>query len=472
MAFLRVDAMRRRRTRDACLFDLHQEFGRVLPILRQDMDLYDIREIVIACLSHPGALQILVGVVERFHPGSNSVRAVRDLVMELLPEPLLLPGERRDLYQLTDALENGAADPDVLSMTPLLYREAVGPTGPLLERPVEGLKDVLAELEDLPFSGDEAPPLLKFVEPLASRAREPVAGELRVWIERFAGRLGLPSSGRALPVLPRPGHAEAADRAYLVIECRPDSADPDGFLASAWLQYRDEPGIPLLREELPRSLDELPELVETLLVRKTQVVNRYVPELTVEFVLPRQLISIPVDQYRYTSGKLRRRLGIDYPIVVRSLERMRDHQLRHSWQGKWSWLTGNSGSGDTTWVRVPGECDDEWLYAVLCERSNVCLALAFPPREDAEAADELEIGFQAGIPIALWSRRETDPDRFVADLGGFLSSDLMSLPQQIRELRLKAVQAGSPQHPGNHLTLLFEDADRLPEPYLRLQPPN
>lgn len=436
------------------------------------MDLYDIRQIVITCLSHPGSLQILAGVIERFHPGSDSVRTAGDLVAELLPEPLLLPEERRLLHQFADMLENGGVEPGVLAMAPLLYRDAAGPVGPPLERPVEGLKDVLAELEDLPFQPDAVPPLLKFVESLAGQAHEPVAEELRGWIGRLGERLGLPSSGRALLAFPGHGTAKAEDRAYLIIECRPDSADPDGFLASAWLQYRDEPGTPLLRDDLPRPLDRLPELVETLLVEKAQVANRQVPELTVEFVLPRQMISIPVDQYHYTFKKLRRRLGIDYPIVVRSLERMRDHQMRHSWQGKWSWLRENPGGGDTTWVRAFGECDGERLYAVLCERSNVCLALAFPPREDVESADELEIGLQAGVPIALWSRLETDPDRFVAEIEGLLSSDLMSLPQQVRELRLKAVQTGSPQHPGNHLTLLFEDADRLPEPYLRLQPPN
>jgi hypothetical protein len=194
--------------------------------------------------------------------------------------------------------------------------------------------------------------------------------------------------------------------------------------------------------------------------------------MTIEFVLPRNLLGIPLDQFQYAYEGLKRRLGLDYPVVVRSLERMRSQQLRHSWVQKWSWFQDNPDGGTVTWVAQPGEFGPERLYAILAESSKVCLVLAFPPRDGgADPIDEVDVGIQAGTPIVLWYRAGTDPERFAADIRDLLTSDLMSLPRKIQHLRIRAAQSAGDEHPGNHLTLVFENADRLPEPYLRLSAP-
>ncbi len=466
VAFLQIDAMRKRRTRDLFLSTLNRELGHVLPVSRHDEDMYDMYEIVDVCLAYPGAIHALLGVVERFHPDSRSVKAVRDLVEELLPDPLLEPAERRDLYQLADVLERGALERDELAMLPILYREAVGDFGPPLDRVVHSLRDVLAQLEEVPARADRTLPLLWFTGLLVEQARGPVAAELRSWNERLAGRLGVDApQPRALP-------APREEEAYLIIECRPDGADPQGYLTSVWLQFSRDLGISLLKEDRPRPLHELPVLVETLLLKNPQVVNRHVHELTIEFVLPRDLIGLPFDQYQYAPGGLRRRLGLDHPVVVRSLERMRDQQLRRSCQRKWAWFRQNPQEVAVTWAARPDEYGFEQLYALLAEHSQVCLAMSYPPGRGGEPMDELQICLQAGTPIVLWCRAGADPDHFVHGVAELLATDLMSLPRKIRSLRRRAAQTADANHLGNHLTLLFEDADRLPEPYVRLRSPN
>jgi hypothetical protein len=113
---------------------------------------------------------------------------------------------------------------------------------------------------------------------------------------------------------------------------------------------------------------------------------------------------------------------------------------------------------------------------MLSEHSSVCLTMAFPPwGGDPDPLDELWVGLQAGIPILAWCRTGRDAERFAAEFQGLLGSDPMSLPQKVLDLRRQAVLAQGPvpanDHLGLHLTLVFDDADRVPEPYMPLRPP-
>jgi hypothetical protein len=41
----------------------------------------------------------------------------------------------------------------------------------------------------------------------------------------------------------------------------------------------------------------------------------------------------------------------------------------------------------------------------------------------------------------------------------------------VHRLRRQAVADADGAHPGNHMALLFDDPDRIPEPYVPLRPP-
>jgi hypothetical protein len=267
----------------------------------------------------------------------------------------------------------------------------------------------------------------------------------------------------------------AQSSAYLVVEFTPDGVDPEYFLLSAWLQYGDEPGLTLRRDDKLVAVSELPAQVASLLVEDDHVIHRLTPELTIEFVLPRRLLGHPVDQWRITIGGLERRLGIEYPVVVRSLDRLRQQAHHHNWRRKWAWLRDNPGTAAAWWVTRPGEIDGEGLYnSLLFERSAVCLALAFaPPPGRQSVADELEVGLQAGAPVIAWSRDQRVARNFPTELQRLLDMGLLRLPESVLLLRRQAVrtQAAEDAHLGFQLTLLFDNADRVPEPYVRLSPP-
>ncbi|MFI0357167.1 hypothetical protein [Actinomadura sp. 9N407] len=499
-ALMRIDGMRVRTTRDLCISVLERGLGHRLPLVRHEQDLYDVWQLVDACLAYPGGVHMLVEAVENFHQGSRPMLAARAVVEELLPEPLLRPPERRELYQLVLSLENQGMNAVYFGALPALYRHAVGPVGPPLGGTVRGVQDVIACLEEAPLDMAGVPPLLVFVNDLAEYAKgaPATATALAEWTSRVAERFGLDLEGlrrlrrgEPLPAGLGPGAGAGGRDTYLVIECRPDGADFDRFLVTAWLQFAGEPGIMLRCDEEPQPLGRLPALVEALLVEDSRVVSRDNPDLTIEFVLPRGLLNQPFDQFRISVAGLPRRLGIEYPVVMRSLDRLRHQALRHNWRRKWERLRDDPANATVRWVGAPGEYDDERLFTLLSDHASVGLAMAFPPRGgEPETVDELWVGLQAGAPIVAWCRDGRDPDRFTRDARALLDSDLLSLPQKVRELRRKAVLSQHPDEPGPdepgpderhepeeqehlglHLALVFDDADRVPEPYVRLKPP-
>ncbi|MDL4814581.1 VMAP-C domain-containing protein [Actinomadura opuntiae] len=474
-AILRIDGMSVRRGREVHLAALERDLGHRLPFEHHDQDKLDVWALVDVLLNYPGAAQALVRNLERFYKGSLSVAALRDLVRELVPEPWLGQAERRELHQLITALER--VDPGLthLSRFPMLYRRAVGPAWPLLDREMRSLHDVVALLEELPSGRDGVPPLLVFVDDLAQYAAPSTAPAIREWVRRQAADQGLDG------VLFQRRHVQVEARArpepsetYLVIACTPDALEPDRYLVTAWLQVDREPGSTLQCSDEALPLSRIPELLERLLTADSSVVGRRTPDLTVEFVLPRGLLGHPVEDSKIKIAGFEHRIGIRYPVVVRSLDRMRLAAVHHDWRHKWAALRENALDAPVCLVTRRGEYDQEELFSKLSEAPAV-LALAFPPWAGNDEPDEHWVGLLSGAPVIAWCRDGRDPARFAREVKDLLAADLMRLPRRAMELRRQALAAGAeeaaPDHLGLHLTLVFDDADRIPEPYVRLRPP-
>ncbi|MFV2178195.1 hypothetical protein ACFHW2_16105 [Actinomadura sp. LOL_016] len=476
-ALWRLEALQKQKTRDLYLAYLRKELGVPLPVQRDERDFFDLWRLVEGCLEHPGALHAFVHVVGRFHPGSTTFEHIWQLTWALLPEPLLEPGERRALRELVKSLQDRGPD----SLRPEAVRElfwaVVDPVGSL-DVDTGDIWPVLADLEDRTVDGDGVPPLLSFVEQLAVRTADPMRLRLLRWTEQTAERLGVAHIVRRR----RESLTEGPERPrmYLVVAFRPDGVTPDEYLISAWLQSDDGRGVTLrCQDDRPIPVTGLPALVVELLTEERQVVNRpSMSELTLEFVLPLNLLGMQsVDQLRITVDGLERRLGIEHPVVVRSLDRIQKQNYHPAWHRKWSWLRDNPHAAEVCWVTQPGEYPGESLYNMLLSNpSSVCLALAFPPRADGTGApDELRIALQAGSPVIAWCRGGRAPDRFTAEFRELLSDGMLALPDTVLKLRRKAVASRDldprADHLGLQLTLLFDDADRFPEPHGRLRAP-
>ncbi|QKG25212.1 effector-associated domain 2-containing protein [Actinomadura verrucosospora] len=472
-AILRIDGMRVRRGREVLLAALERDLGHRLPFEHHDQDRLDVWALVDVLLNYPGAAHALVRELERFYKGSLSVAALGDLVRELIPEPWLDREARRELHQLITSLERFDPELTHLGRFPMLYRRAVGPAWPLLDREMRNLHDVVALLEEIPAGPDGVPPLLVFTDDLARYTAQPVAPAIQDWVRRQAVSHGLDDALRQrqnaqVEARARPEPSET----YLIIACTPDALDPDRYLVTAWLQVDREPGSTLHSSDEAIPLSRVPELLEWLLTAESSVVGRPTPDLTVEFVLPRPLLGHPVEDSKIKVAGFEHRIGIKYPVVVRSLDRMRLAAVHHDWRRKWTALCGNSVDAPVCLVTQRGEFDQEELFSRLAEAPAV-LALAFPPWAESDEPDEHWVGLLSGAPVMAWCRDGRDPARFAREVKDLLAADLMKLPRRTMELRRQALSgagAGS-GHLGLHLTLVFDDADRIPEPYVRLRPP-
>ena len=487
-AFLRLRCMMPQHSRERCVRLLEELLGRRLNLAEFPEPRLAVWELVGTCLDLPGGVHTLLDAVELLYPGSSPLRHLRELVAELLAEPLLDTDLRVELYQLAHVLQQRLGPFEMASL-PLLYQHAVGPTGPPLRLEVpEGrdatvhsidLRYIVQQLEEVPLGTDGTPPLLVFVQNLAGYAKGETATAFEQWMVKFCERSGLAPErlGRLprmrRPALPGAGSAEEDD--HLVIECRPDGADPDRYQVTAWLQPAGRPAVMLRCDEEPVPWEGLRAFVESLLTRDDRVWVRENPRLVVEFIVPRDLLDRPFDQFKLKIRRVARRLGVEYPVVLRSLDRLRGGVPWHNWQAKSRRLREEPEGAEVHRIREPGGYDDERLYTLLSESSTVGLAVGFPPREDGpDRVDELWVGLEAGLPVILWCRDGAASARFCEEVAALDGCDLPSLPAKVWELRRRAVLSRADEREaelGLHLALLFDDADRYPDIYEPLRAP-
>ena len=199
--------------------------------------------------------------------------------------------------------------------------------------------------------------------------------------------------------------------------------------------------------------------------------------LMIEFILPRSLVHQPVDHWHFGRelGFIRR-LGIVFPVVIRSLERLRRQSLHPQWRRKWEWLQRNServGVDAVRWVRRGGQQDPQALYAeLITEETPACVVLAFAPQPGSEfGQDEFSAALVAGAPAIVWCRTDADPDMFESELRGLLDGrGVAALPEQV--LRWRRQAAGrNPASIVHQLAVLWDDPLRIPQPGDQLRPP-
>jgi hypothetical protein len=207
-------------------------------------------------------------------------------------------------------------------------------------------------------------------------------------------------------------------------------------------------------------------------VRSIERQNNLPRELTFEFSLPVELLTVEVDHWRVATGSRRVRLGAAYSTVVRVLNRRSprwadpDESWWRTWNDKWHVLSGGGGPirrEAIFYIRNPEEVQPKYLYDRLSHDMVACVALAYAP-DPKTYQDMLEVMIEAGIPVALCLRRQ------VADAGKagsvmeklLLGGNLSDLPNRVREIRREADASLDDQHIGNHLTLLWDDPTQLP----------
>lgn len=296
-------------------------------------------------------------------------------------------------------------------------------------------------------------------EPEPDRAELSFASNLaddEVSLVELAGHRGMAEEEASQPsaftrrVIDMTSRPEPGELVYFSVQLEPGGFQSGRYLTTVRSQAPGDYPVVLMTDDRPWPLEEVPRRLGPVLAALGSRVAR--ADLSVEFVLPDDLLQTPVDEWVVNE----RVLGTRYPVVVRSLNRSREPVMYRSWRNKWSQLQ------DPT--RPPA--------ALISTRQNLvsglradslpgCLFLDFPPGKavTAESPAERDVISQAvamGIPAMVWPRgnHTREVERLYSRT---ISVGLNRLPWLLHELRRESAYAGKS---GPGLTLLWDDPQR------------
>ena len=382
-------------------------------------------------------------------------------VRQLVEEPRVL-----DLLPATELqrLREGL-DKVTVALLPTLVHRAAGPGVPPAPRGASAW-EAFSYLMGFNAGADGFPPALMFVELVARQVGGEVGTNLTAWNNDQARRLRLELElwARRAEAVPR---VPTDSRLHLVIVVQPDGIDPNNrYLLSHWRQDDPAEWPPARGDTRMVAFDELERSVDDLVVSAERAWSGHSGAVALEFVLPRALLNLPVHRWHkeHDSGDPRL-LCLDYPIVVRSLERMRSPHWHRVWHQRWQILMNDPSAARVHYGQLADTAQRHRIDAVLSDPRWVLMVLtASPPSQPRAGADELAAALRSGLPALVWHPEASSDDlREVVTwlVDGDRLGDLPGRAQASRQAALRA--SGAPFDPAiaHDLVVLWDDPHRL-----------
>ncbi|MET0133201.1 MAG: hypothetical protein ABW215_06365 [Kibdelosporangium sp.] len=461
-ALEQVQVLRDPASRGLCLDLLTHRLGFSLQVKDFPSTRQHLFSILLACRQYPEALPAFLRVLDELEPGSLAVRHAHRLLTDMATADLVSGHERRRLVDLVSR----SGFPHFAELS----RAAAGPAAAELPIGDQELEEALVYLEELNARSDGIPPLLVFVEYLAHQVGGALADQLREWSDLQAGRMGVTEqmAGLRAEAMTAMATGETGKTvAHLVIRLERDTLDRERFLMEHWRQADPKGWYPRRGSSFAGALPEIERAVAELVEEAEGTWARNAVAVRVEFMLPLELLNLPVDQWLVdTDSAIPRPLGLLYQVTLRSLERARTRKWHREWRRRWSRMWNGSGAECLShWCsmtqprnlrRLEGELAGEQAIVSLVFRSA-------PAAVRAADASEMLVGLRNGIPVMVWQRAGA-PRTFESTMRPILD-DIGELPEQTRLLRGRAYQSSKPLgHVGSRVTLMWDDPDRLVEP--------
>ncbi|MFI0237658.1 hypothetical protein [Streptomyces sp. NPDC016845] len=438
------------RTAQVWLDELEEVLNRPLPVGGDVLAAEALRTVVDTCLSEPFGLRTLEHAVAATAGSPETLRLLPQLAdewqaMELLPEV-----DWSALRALLIHLE-----PPTLAA---LVRRAAGGRVSALPGRCTTAWSAFLHLMGLNVPASGLPPAAELLVLLAEDDRflrthgEQGAGVLGAWLDRWSRAWSLdPELDRARQL----AHQEKGARPerLLMLQLAPDLLDSDGYTLSRWVGSGHDL---VAGEEQQVTADEVASSVADVIAEEVRAAGTTQALTAVELILPLALLNLPADLLRRdgTAG-----LGLrERPVVVRSLERLRNLATHGRWARRWDQLNASGAPSSMHWNPLDDDAGVSELDARLSsDAALVGCVLSAPPgtgnaRGDREAATALRLG----IPVLLWDIEDCSRPDFRAAAAELLSRDrLVDLPDRLLDLRRR-----SPA--GERLVLLWDDPYRQP----------
>jgi hypothetical protein len=197
-------------------------------------------------------------------------------------------------------------------------------------------------------------------------------------------------------------------------------------------------------------------------------------KLIIEFFLPYEYLAEAVDLWQVSRPVLRRRemvaVGRKHRVVVRSSDRLQDSELLNRLNHTWEWIEiflHNSPTQELLEEKL-GNLDNlnDCERDALIQRFKQCLGLKLLcPLCVPEAQFQRETVFlavlEAGVPIALWSRRHDLPNLSEELASLLVLESLFNLERLVEQVYDKRGSACTDTDLGQHLAILCDEPKRI-----------
>lgn len=366
----------------------------------------------------------------------NKIIGSTDKPPQALVSPIASGDKNVSSKQMLQQLESFASDAVALDMESIGFMQGIAD-----HREVQGL--VIRGISDFCIDKDETND--KQWQPIAARNAAAFA---------FAMLDELPpvTSKGDKPGEKQPSESPLTIPLYLLIALEPKTKKPKTYLFQAWLvKGQDLPKRIVLQQEVV-SLKEkdILILIKNLLGEIKIELQQNKEKLTIEFFLPTDLLNQNIEEWM--SGR-DYPLGIDYCVVVRPVERVKQNERLNRLQRYWeNYKLRNAVKECAVWLETTTDCR---LLPSLLNKGVIFFGLNFILNK--ECFKELVC---SGVPMALWIRQETAKqwqcDWYTQEFSG---CQLEELPERLRIKRIDSW--GQHKHTG-YLSLLWDDPNRIP----------
>jgi vWA-MoxR associated protein C-terminal domain/Trypsin-like peptidase domain len=193
--------------------------------------------------------------------------------------------------------------------------------------------------------------------------------------------------------------------------------------------------------------------------------------LTIEFFLPIQYLCEPIDQWEIRDSLSSIRLGKKYRVIVRSYDRAIDYDLQgelNDSSNRMKALLENQTNLDAVLPEIYHCAEISGLNSfAVALRENVGVKITCPlPKQKTDVLVEI---LRSGVPIAFWTRCDNCVrEESYRGIRQFLTIELLKNPSELLR-RVQNERTRALDYPGTstmrwarHLTVLWDDADRIP----------
>lgn len=426
------------------------------------------------------ALRALMHTLRNLRGDEAAVAELERIVAELAPDGRLSGSRLQAIVGYLDALKTTVS----LVVAHDALRRALLPGEPSGLRGTEDLCGMVSRLNDAKEAptadGTTEPLVLRFLAELAASVPQDVAEVLRSHILLAAHDLGLGHQvGAALVARPAAVPARA-HRRVLQIRLDDRACDAQRYTLEATLYDWTEDGLrhPLRRDsKRVYTVRELQQCGRTCLVEWEDLVLGLdaADHAHVEFLLPWSLLAHPVE--RWLTDDQGYLLGHKYPVVVRSLDRIRKPSWHRDWRQRWTVLREHGahreGGGLLGWLALDAATALEEHGDVLYLRgrdgevrawlddhpdsAGIALAFAYD-HDNPRCAGALREAVCEGVPFMVWRRDQGDATELAERLRESAPVRFADLPTRMRRWRRSAPRDDeTDMH--NHLTLFWDDPD-------------